>query len=187
MFTLKAPSFTASVCPRQVGEQRGRWVFGVDMNAEKRFWDKVDKSGDCWDWRGAVTDRGYGHFWDGNKKVRSHRFVYTLLMGFIPDGMYVCHHCDNPGCVKPSHLFLGTQRDNIQDSIAKGRFKFVFGTYVLDTKGENNGNSRLCENDVHEIRRLCSLGVKRTLVAKMWRISRRHVKSIVLRTRWKHI
>src|SRR3989304_4885937 len=95
---------------------------------EERFWEKVDKSqGDdsCWIWMGARAENGiysYGQFrLDNERRVVAHRYVYELQNGPIPEGMFICHHCDNPPCVNPSHLFLGTPRDNNLDSIAKGR------------------------------------------------------------------
>ena len=187
MLIIKVPPFTASVCPRQVGEQRGRWVFGVDMGimgrppqpAEERFWSRVDTSGKCWEWIGRKSPEGYGRFWDGDKDTTAHRFAYSLVYGAIPDGMFICHHCDNPGCVRTSHLFMGTHSDNMRDSIAKGRH--------VDNRGERHGLSRLCENDIYEIRRLRSLGIEQKILAKMWRICRPNVSLIVTRKRWKHI
>lgn len=145
----------------------------------QRFWDKVDISGNCWEWTAGVWKGGYGEFWFGDRMVQAHRFAYSLIYGPIPEGMCVCHHCDNPGCVKPSHLFLGTQVENQRDSVAKGR--------GADHRGEKNGNSKLYENDVHEIRRLYSLGVKSALLSKMWRINQDHVTRLVSRKSWRHI
>lgn len=144
----------------------------------QRFWEKVDTGGDCWEWIAGKFNTGYGAFWFGDTNVIAHRFAYSLVYGSVPDGLCVCHHCDNKSCVKPSHLFLGTHADNLRDSINKGRF---------DSRGEKNGNSKLVENDVYEIRRLHSLGVTRSLLTKMWRVSRWTVGEIVRRETWKHI
>lgn len=87
-----------------------------------RFWPKVRKSDGCWEWTRATTTHGYGKFsvatavWD-----RAHRVAWKLTNGPIPDGMFVCHHCDNPLCVRPDHLFLGTHGDNMRDASTKGR------------------------------------------------------------------
>lgn len=96
-----------------------------------RFWENVRKSDGCWEWtayrttaksqrhRGAV---GYGRFmvtW--RRVILAHRYSWELHNGLVPDGMVVCHHCDNPACVRPDHLFVGTQKDNIQDMLKKGR------------------------------------------------------------------
>lgn len=87
----------------------------------ERFWSKVDKSGDCWEWVGYLNEKGYGKFRLNNKLQRAHRISYALKYGAIPEGMLVCHRCDNPKCVNPEHLFIGTTTDNARDSISKGR------------------------------------------------------------------
>jgi hypothetical protein len=87
-----------------------------------RFWSKVDKSGECWVWTAkALCENGYGRFYVGKKPLRAHRYSWELANGPITDGLFVCHRCDNPPCVNPAHLFLGTHQDNMQDMVAKGR------------------------------------------------------------------
>ena len=90
------------------------------------FWKKVDISGDCWEWVGSRLPKGYGRigFKDetGKHIVLAHRFSYETFIGLIPEGLFVCHSCDNPPCIRPSHLWLGTKKDNAQDSVKKGRF-----------------------------------------------------------------
>ena len=89
----------------------------------QRFWEKVQKkSGGCWTWLGAKNNQGYGNFNVGGKFERAHRIAYCLSIGEVPAGLFVLHHCDNPSCVNPKHLFLGTQKDNMQDCLKKGRF-----------------------------------------------------------------
>ncbi len=97
------------------------------MLAESRpILRRVKKTG-CWEWTRAKTHDGYGHMTyrlgisSKAGSVLAHRLAYEITKGPIPAGMYVCHHCDNPPCVRPDHLFLGTQRDNVYDSIAKRR------------------------------------------------------------------
>lgn len=86
-----------------------------------RFWSKVDKSGECWTWTAALRgSNGYGQFWDDGP-VFAHRFSWVMAVGPIPSGMLVLHKCDNPRCVRPEHLFLGTHLDNARDRNAKGR------------------------------------------------------------------
>ncbi|MFD8088690.1 HNH endonuclease signature motif containing protein [Streptomyces malaysiensis] len=87
-----------------------------------RFWLRVAKSDGCWTWRAALNAYGYGAFWTADKKVvGAHRFSYQLHYGPIPEGMWVLHRCDNPPCVRPDHLFLGSPADNIHDMDSKGR------------------------------------------------------------------
>lgn len=91
--------------------------------AESLFWEKVDKRGpeDCWEWKAAHTKRGYGCFRFNERQDLSHRVSYILAHGSIPDGLWVLHKCDNPKCVNPAHLFLGTHQDNMNDMKNKGR------------------------------------------------------------------
>lgn len=87
---------------------------------EIRFWRFVEKSVGCWLWTGAVDRNGYGRFFDGKKSVFAHRFSFEMHICALGDGSAL-HKCDNPRCVNPSHLFRGTQADNVSDMISKGR------------------------------------------------------------------
>lgn len=88
---------------------------------EQRFLAKISVGDDCWEWLAAQDQNGYGFFGVGRSMRRAHRVSYELFVGPIPDGLCVCHHCDNKPCVRPSHLFLGTNDDNVADRDAKGR------------------------------------------------------------------
>lgn len=138
------------------------------MNVVKRFWSKVDKSGDCWEWQ-ACRSNGYGSF----DKKRAHRICWELTFGSIPDGFDVLHHCDNKACVRPNHLFLGTNGDNNRDRATKGRSAY----------GEANGNSKLKATDVLRIRELAIFKTQRS-VARMFGISQAQVSSIITREQW---
>lgn len=90
-------------------------------NVPNRFWAKVRKTRGCWIWTGATVRGGYGFFWDGKRNGVAHRYSYRLKYGPIPKGKIACHKCDNPKCVNPDHLFIGTYQDNELDKYAKGR------------------------------------------------------------------
>jgi hypothetical protein len=98
----------------------------------KRFFDKVNKTDNCWLWTaGSRGKTGYGAFKIDGKVIDSHRISYELHNGEIPKGLYVCHSCDNRKCVNPEHLFLGSAKENWQDGFDKGRIKLLGG---IDTE-----------------------------------------------------
>lgn len=120
-------------------------------NNEMNFWDRVDKSGDCWLWTRARS-HGYGKVWspDERRVVSAHRVAWELTNGAIPDGLCVLHRCDNPPCVRPDHLFLGTIKDNNDDKLNKGRL--VSGFAVVGYRGEKHWKARLTRQQAEEIR-----------------------------------
>lgn len=94
---------------------------------ERRFWPRVEKGDGCWMWRGAKHRSGHGHFNAGSGGyMLAHRFAYEQLVGPIPEGMVLCHRCDTPACVRPDHLFVGTQADNVADMMTKARGRGQF-------------------------------------------------------------
>jgi len=111
---------------------------------ELRFWSKVDKSNDCWNWTRSNSN-GYGCFYFGHKRYIASRLAYEITYGKIPDGIDVCHKCDNKACVRPDHLFLGTAKDNMQDCINKGRWG--------SRQGEKNSQAKLTPIKVVNLRK----------------------------------
>ena len=94
----------------------------MKMNAIERFENKVNKTENCWLWQSSMTKQGYGLFWFDGKCVLAHRLSFEFYNGPIGDGMCIMHSCDNPSCVNPAHLSLGTLKDNTQDMLNKKRF-----------------------------------------------------------------
>lgn len=145
-----------------------------------RFWAKVDKSGECWVWTAAHNGRrGYGGVQADGRWKRASRVSWEMENGPIPDGLHVLHRCDNPPCVRPDHLFLGTQSDNNHDRDRKGRGRW--------SPGEANGCHKLTNADILDIRRLSSSGVSRAAIASMFNINKNTVSGISTRRTWKHV
>lgn len=95
------------------------------VNRDISFWTKVDQKGpsDCWPWLASVNKDGYGQFWIGYTFVPAHRYAYVFKhQEALPEGTIICHHCDNPKCCNPNHLFAGTTQDNVSDKMHKGRW-----------------------------------------------------------------
>ena len=147
----------------------------------KRFWDKVDKSGDCWLWTACIASHGYGQFHIAKSRpvVRAHRFAWQLEHGSIPAGLCVLHSCDVKACVNPAHLFLGTQADNVRDMIAKRR--------ISDRRGAMNSSAKLDEEAVRVIRIYVEHGHEQNALARHMGISYTTVRNIMTRQTWKHV
>jgi hypothetical protein len=145
-----------------------------------RFWNKVDKDNPegCWNWIGGHFVNGYGFFCIGKKIIRAHRFSYEITYGPIPEGIYVCHKCDNKSCINPSHLFIGTPADNMRDKINKGRCP----------NGEQVACAKLTENEVREIRRRYEEGgITQAKLADFYGVSVSGILLILKRRNWAHI
>lgn len=97
------------------------------LTREELFWNKVNQDGPiildtpCWIWTAYTFSKGYGQFWNGSRIMLAHRYSWELHYGTLPKNLFICHKCDNPPCVNPEHLFLGTHQDNMDDMIAKNR------------------------------------------------------------------
>lgn len=157
---------------------------------EDRFWAMVEKTDGCWLWRGASGKNGYGKIRRNGVRVMAHRASYELCVGPIPDGLKVCHHCDNGRCVNPSHLFVGSQRENMQDALKKGRLP------VAHRRGESHYRSKLTTAQASEIKRLYACGRQhkhlargeytQSQIAKMVGCSPSTVNQIVRGVSWRH-
>lgn len=101
-------------------DDNGRKTLVGDPLGE-RFWSKVRKTEGCWEWIGGRATAGYGGYWWGRKVIQAHRVAYEVLVGPIPDGAVIRHACDNPGCVRPDHLLIGTDADNAADCSRRDR------------------------------------------------------------------
>lgn len=131
----------------------------------------------CWEWQKPLHIRGYGQVCHDAKQVLAHRFSYETFKGEIPDGLHVCHTCDNRKCVNPDHLWLGTNADNTTDKVRKGRH--VYGTKAHCAK--------LSDEKVLEIVNLVEGGMSQGKVAKMYGISQPVVSRIMSGESWAHV
>jgi len=174
-----------------------QWKHGdptVDKRAQRRplverFWEKVERRGprECWPWT-AGTIRGYGYLQIGGSnggRILAHRLSWELKHGAIPDGMQLCHRCDNPPCVNPRHLFLGTAADNHADMVRKGRARFTFRERPELMSGEINVHAKLTAVDVRQIRHLRASGWTMTKLAGRFGVTRQNVRSIVNNQTWR--
>lgn len=150
----------------------------------RRFWSKVDRSGDCWLWTGSRTSGGYGRFRVGSRSdgsrglVPAGRVAWGLVNGPVPAGMLVLHRGDNPPCVRPDHLFVGTALDNSDDMIAKGRARHP------SMAGERCGHAKLTPESVAAIRARHAAGEQQRRLADEYGISRATVCLVVNGRRW---
>ena len=130
-----------------------------------RFWEKISRNPvtGCWEWQGARAPKGYGMFQVGGGRARrANRVAWELVRGLIPEGQHVCHRCDNPPCVNPDHLFLGTNLENRRDSVAKGR----------NARGERSGHAKLTDVQRAEIAALRDAGVPGSEIASRFGVTR---------------
>jgi hypothetical protein len=116
VFGVKSPCKVRTFCTSACAE---KYRYALP----RAFWEKVNKSGECWLWNGSTNHGGYGQTYMKYRPVSAHRLAWTLEYGPIPDGAWVLHRCDTRNCVRPEHLFLGTPKDNTQDMLAKGRHR----------------------------------------------------------------
>ena len=146
------------------------------------FWRKVLKSDGCWEWTASCLTSGYGAFWNGSKVITAHRQSFIMAHGDIPDGLFVCHHCDNRKCVRPDHLFLGTNADNVADMVSKNRV-----SRVSRCAGVKSPHAKLNDSKVREMRSLALEGVSHKEISKRFMISHATANKVIRRLAWSHV
>lgn len=155
----------------------------------ERFWEKVDKQGPviyddigpCWLWKAATNNKGYGWIRYAGRMHNAHRISWLLSHGELPS-LHVLHKCDNPTCVNPKHLFLGTNADNVADKVSKGRAK------LFARKGEQQHNAKLTNKKVIQIRSLYSRGkTTQADLANQFRVQQTNISRIVRGIGWAHV
>lgn len=154
----------------------------MEQDTRDRFWAKVRKlPGDtCWEWTACIArDVGYGLFWNGERLVSAHRFSYLMEHGSIPDGLYVCHHCDNRRCVRPEHLYAADQSRNLLDCVKRGRHN--------PKRGEASNLAKITEDDVRDIRARYARGERQAAIGRDYGIKQPTVSGIVNHHWWAHV
>jgi hypothetical protein len=151
---------------------------------EERFWSKVKKTPDCWTYQGGAASI-YKRLLVNGEMVPAHRFSWELHFGPIPGGMLVCHSCDNPPCVNPAHLFLGTTADNAADKVSKGRQARCGANNYH--RGEDHYAARLTAADVRRIRKRNARGIGYRSLGIEYGVASTTIARIVKRIKWAHV
>src|SRR3972149_2453231 len=158
----------------------------ITLDLEQWFWSNVQRgnANECWPWTGPKFSQGYGYAWRARKAglpQGAHRLAWTLANGEIPEGLLVCHRCDNKPCCNPAHLWLGTIKDNMRDRERKGRGKHV------GAGGSARGFSQLNEVQVLQIRQRLGDGEFMCDLASEFFVSETTIDNIKRRQTWRHI
>lgn len=160
----------------------------------ERFFDHVDKTSDseCWNWIGSIAKNGYGKVRVNGGIQSAHRVAWFITYGEIPADMWVLHSCDNPRCVNPGHLWLGTTQDNTADRHRKGRDAkgLKNGRYTHPEtipRGEGHHNAKLSDDAIRQIRKRRFMGVYLHVLAKEYGVVIRTITAIVSKRAWPHV
>lgn len=172
-------------CSRIYNSNLGCKRYECSKTLDQRFMSRVVKTGSCWLWSGTKQDSTprlrYGKFYLGRGRyIKAHRYSWEMKNGEIPKGYFICHHCDNPTCVNPEHLFCGTNADNMRDMNTKKRGRFVHG--------EKQGSSKLTENSVEKIRQMYTKRGEWSCysLARKFGVNPATISKIVLGKSWVH-
>lgn len=160
-----------------------RQIDGIEITFspefQDKFWQKIDRTGECWIWKRGRFKSGYGKVGYGCKQLRSHRIAFALSNGNIPDGLNVLHTCDNPPCCNPAHLWLGTDKDNAADCTAKNRRNPLMGS--------DNPVSKLSESVVLKMRKYHTNDTSYAELGRRFGVSRDAARKAVIGITWKHV
>jgi len=150
-----------------------------NANTKQTLWDRCSKKENgCWEYS-PINKDGYGRMWYKCKVQPAHRLAYEFTNTTkISKNLKVCHSCDNRCCINPDHLFLGTQKDNLDDMVKKNRDKRV---------GSQNGSSKLTETDIPIIRQLRKTGLLMREIAVKFNVSSDTIRLIIAKKTWKHV
>lgn len=159
---------------------------GVRAPLQARFWSKVNLGAGCWEWKGPRAKTGYGTINVNGMTATAHRVAWILVNGTIPPGLHVLHRCDNPPCVRPDHLFLGTHDDNMRDCSSKGRCGSTIHP-ERRPRGERHPGTRLTAELVRQIRALRVEGATCAALARRFGVSRGTIHNVVARRTWRHV
>jgi hypothetical protein len=162
----------------------GQVITDNEMDVKQRFWSKVRKTETCWLWTAARNEWGYGLFRFEGKLRLAHRVIWTLECGPIPTGICVLHRCDTPACVRRDHLFLGTNKDNAEDMMRKGRgrTRVVPQRRLVTLCGSSNPISKLTDEQAEEIRRTYAVGeLSQRRLASIYGVAQAQISRIVRR------
>jgi hypothetical protein len=170
-----------------------KWLFMyivTDEQFAQNFWTRTRREGECLIWTGPTIKSGNnvyrGQVNRHRKKILAYRFAYTLSKGAIPDGLQVMHSCDVPLCVEPSHLFLGTQADNMQDMVRKGRASWQARPETR-ARGSRHGMAKFDEENIRNIRLCLAAGIARSKIASFHGVSHGLIGQIARRRIWRHV
>lgn len=175
---------------------------GMTESVAERLWPSVNRTAGCWEWTGPAFRGGYGRVYFRGRTLYAHRVSWELANGRIPDGLWVLHHCDNPPCVRPDHLFLGTHADNMADMVAKGRHSSLMHPEAVvrgdrhpsrtkpwtRPRGERHAMARLNTEQVMEIRRrYVAGGWTQEQLGFAFGITESNISRIVRDKNWRHL